>query len=200
MMIIIWPKGLFPKAFVGVAWVIKLFTFPGFIMSTFMTQLVCLFKKLPVYNKHYLKIPNNHEHTGPINYARINDPELHGLVLVIPFLLMTVIGFTLCYYGVRNVIFLRDFTGLDILFLWLGISFAANAFPHITEVEYTSKLLKYHQENKSMLLILVKLVFWLLDLGLLLRKIHIEFIYGMLIGILIPFLMWNSHLASFPHL
>lgn len=199
-MILILPRSLVLKAFVAAAWLIKLTTFPGFIMNTFLTELVCLFKKLPVYNKSYFKIPNNNDHTGPITYARIDDPEIHGLVLVIPFLLMSIIGFTLCYYGVRNVIFLRDFIGLDILFLWLGISFATNAFPHAPEIEYTGKLLKFHKDKKSMSLLLVKSVFWFLDFGILLRKAHFEFLYGMLVGILIPYMMWNSHLAFFPHL
>ena len=104
---------------------IALVTFPGVIVHEIAHQLFCRLFRVAVLDVCYFRLGN------PSGYVLHEPPRTTGQHLVIgigPFLVNSILGPLIAFPAIIPARF-GEFSPLDFLLLWLGVSIGMHAFP-----------------------------------------------------------------------
>jgi hypothetical protein len=129
--------------------IVAICTFPGVILRQVVTQLLCLYFRIPVFKVTYFQ---PWPPFGKVDFEPPRRASTGLAIILVPAIITTLVGF-LTGAPAFLAFFTSDTTPLtsliDLFLIWLGISFAVNSFP-TTEQAMTVKRLLVVPENSTL--------------------------------------------------
>jgi len=162
-------------------------TFPGVIVHELAHQIFCRIMRVPVYQVKYFQFANP---CGYVVHEKTENPFKNFVIAIGPFLINTVIGMIIIAPAAIELIVFKDYSNpLNLLLGWLGFSILMNAFPSVGDAEtLVSDILKNKRVNIVMR-VLTAPVIGLIYIGALGSVVWLDFIYALLIAMVIPNLL-----------
>jgi hypothetical protein len=168
--------------------VIAVATFPGVIVHELAHQLFCRLYSVPVFKVVYFQFEN------PCGYVLHDKPRTkmqHLMIGIGPFIINTLVGGLIALPASLPVLhFGHSPSVLDILFIYLGFSIAAHAFPSTGDASAIWK--SVNEENTPFWVKLVSYpVVGLIYLGAIGSFFWLDIIYGVGVVMGLPWLFIN---------
>lgn len=130
----------------------RILTFFGSMMRAFWEHVACRICGVPVEDARAFKVS---ELCGHIEHALEKNKKRIFLVCFLPFMLNFVFSCLFLLSGAYRVVYVGDYGSVTSwVFLWLGISFAANCVPSFEDVLSFGEAI-YNAETKRIIKILV---------------------------------------------
>ncbi len=161
-----------------IGYLIRLLTFPGVILNTYILKLTCHFLEIKIEHLNYFSFDFEVKNAPVIFETPTNYIKSFGLA-ILPFLAMSSIAsifFYICIYSIPSI---------HILFFWLGISIAAHSFPDtiIGKTLWTNSILEIKEGNFIALLGIPLVV--IIYIAQFLHILWLDIIYGFILYMLI---------------
>ena len=110
----------------------RVMTFPGTVLRNFWEHFVCRLCSIPAEDIRAFKVS---EMCGHVEHELIKKKSHSFLMCFIPFFLNFILACLFFLGGSYNIVYIGNTSSaLSWLFLWLGISFAANCVPSFEDV------------------------------------------------------------------
>ncbi len=154
---------------------IRLITFPGVLLNTWVCRLTCKMLGIKVIQVDYSKLLFGMA-------IKVEPPEVYLRLFAFifwPFIIMTVIALPFCYLAIYS------FKGIGyLLFLYASVAIAANAFPHLEMANMLWKQSSIELKQKNYIAVLgFPLVIIVYALSLL-KHFWIDILYGLFLLVL----------------
>ena len=164
----------------------RIMTFFGTLMRTFWEQVACRICGIPVEDTRAFKVS---ELCGHIEHELIKRKKHIFVVCFLPFVLNFIFSCCFLLSGAYRVVYVGDVKSITSwVFLWLGISFAANCVPSFEDV-LSFKDAFYNPETKTVVKVLLAPFFGVIYGFGILERFSITFIISILFAIVFPQLL-----------
>ncbi len=163
--------------------VTRVLTFFGTVMRAFWEQVACRLCGIPVEDVRALKVS---ELCGHVEHELVKKKSHIFLVCWLPFTINFIFACCFLLSGAYRVLYVGDIkTVTSWVFLWLGISFAANCVPSFEDV-LSFKDAFYNKDTKLIIKILFAPFFVVIYGFSVLERYSLTFIVSILFAIVFP--------------
>lgn len=169
--------------------VIALLTFPGIIVHEFAHMVFCRIRKVAVFEVCYFRIGKN-----PAGYVLHENTENFYSTFLIsmgPFFINTLLCLLVCLPAYMPIKFFDLDPPFSIFLIWLGVSIGAHAIPSNQDADHVYHQAKDEAKKGNLLAILSFPLVGMIYLLNALRVVWADVIYGALIGVGIPSLVFG---------
>lgn len=179
----------------------RIMTFFGALMRAFWEQVACRICGIPVEDVRAFKVS---ELCGHIEHELIKRKKHIFAVCFLPFILNFIFSCCFLLSGAYRVVYVGDVKSITSwVFLWLGISFAANCVPSFEDV-LSFKEAFYNPETKAVVKVLLAPFFVVIYGFGILERFSVTFIvsvlfavvFPQLVNVLFPFIVTTSQMLS----
>lgn len=161
----------------------RVLTVFGTIVRAFWEQVVCRVCGIPVEDVRAFKVS---ELCGHIEHELIKNKKHIFLVCFLPFALNFILSCSFLLSGAYRVVYVGDIkTITSWVFLWLGISFAANCVPSFEDV-LSFKEMFYNKDTKTVVKILLAPFFGLIYGFSILERYSLTIVISILFAMVFP--------------
>ena len=161
----------------------RVLTFFGTIVRAFWEQIVCRVCGIPVEDVRAFKVS---ELCGHVEHELIKNKKHIFFLCFMPFVFNFIFSCCFLLSGAYRVIYVGDIKSVTSwVFLWLGISFAANCVPSFEDV-LSFKECFYNEETKSVVKILLAPFFAVIYGFSILERYSVTLIIAVLFAIVFP--------------
>lgn len=161
----------------------RVLTFPGTVLRSFWEHFVCRICSIPAEDIRSFKVS---EMCGHVEHELLKKKSHSFCMCLIPFVLNFILACCFFLGGSYRIAYIGDFKSiLAWVYLWLGVSFAANCVPSFEDV-LTFKDLFYNKENKLLVKIIVAPFYALIYGFSILERFGLTFIVAILFSIVFP--------------
>ncbi len=161
----------------------RVLTFFGAIVRAFWEQVVCRICGIPVEDVRAFKVS---ELCGHVEHELIKSKKHIFFVCFLPFVLNLIFSCCFLLSGAYRVIYVGDFKSVTSwVFLWLGVSFAANCVPSFEDV-LSFKESFYNEETKPVIKILLAPFFAVIYGFSILERYSVTLVVAVLFAIVFP--------------
>lgn len=161
----------------------RVLTVFGTIMRAFWEQVACRICGIPVEDARGFKVS---ELCGHIEHELITNKKQSFLVCWLPFTMNFILSCCFLLSGAYRVIYIGDVkTITSWVFLWLGVSFAANCVPSFEDV-LSFKDNFYNPETKTIVKIIMAPFFAVIYGFGVLERYSVTFVISVIFAIVFP--------------
>ncbi len=161
----------------------RVLTFFGTVMRAFWEQVICRIFGIPVEDVRTFKVS---ELCGHVEHELIKNKKHIFFVCFLPFVMNFIFACCFLLSGAYRVIYVGDIkTVTSWVFLWLGISFAANCVPSFEDV-LSFKEAFYNAETKTVVKILLAPFFGIIYGFSILERYSVTLIVAVLFAVVFP--------------
>lgn len=168
---------------------ISLLTFPGIIVHEAAHVLACKMRGVAIFDVCYLRAGNP---GGCVISEDEKDFSTSFLISIGPFLLNSLLCVIICIPAYVPIEVFEVNSPFNYLLMWLGVSIGSHAFPSLTDAEnlfaHTKEV--FHSRRPMIILTLPLILF--IYLMSILSFIWADFLYGLALGIGLPYLIFGS--------
>lgn len=168
--------------------IISILTFPGVIVHEFAHMLFCRLRKVAVLDACYFRVGNP---SGYVIHENTSNFTTTFLVAMGPFFINTALCLLIClpaYIPIR--VFQLD-QPLSYFLMWLGVSIGMHAVPSNQDANNVYEQAKENVKLKNPLALVSFPIVGLIYLFNILRMFWADLIYGIAIGVGIPYLIFG---------
>lgn len=168
--------------------IISIITFPGVIVHEFAHMLFCRLRKVAVLDACYFRVGNP---SGYVIHENTGNFTTTFLVAMGPFFVNTVLCLLIClpaYIPIR--VFQLD-QPLSYFLMWLGVSIGMHAVPSNQDANNVYEQARENMRLKNPLALISFPIIGLIYLFNILRMFWADLIYGIAIGVGIPYLIFS---------
>ncbi len=163
--------------------VTRVLTFFGALMRAFWEHIACRICGVPIEDVRAFKVS---ELCGHVEHELIKNKKHCFWVCFLPFILNFIMAVCFLLSGAYRVIYIGDFkTITSWMFLWLGISFAANCVPSFEDV-LSFKENFYNKGTKPIVKILLAPFFAVIYGFGILERYSVTFVVAILFAMVFP--------------
>ena len=167
---------------------ISILTFPGIIVHEFSHMFFCKLRKVAVLDVCYFKVGNP---AGYVIHESTSNFTTTFLVSMGPFFINTLFCLLICLPAYMPIQFFELSHPLSYFLIWLGVSIGMHAIPSNQDANNVFDQAKHKIKQGNILAILSFPLIGLIYLFNVLRFFWIDLIYGIAIGIGIPYLIFR---------
>ena len=161
----------------------RVLTFFGTLMRVFWEQVACRICGIPVEDVRAFKVS---ELCGHIEHELIKKKKHIFVVCFLPFVLNFIFSCCFLLSGAYRVVYIGDVKSITSwVFLWLGISFAANCVPSFEDI-LSFKDAFYNSETKTIVKVLMAPFFGVIYGFGILERYSVTFIVSVLFAVVFP--------------
>ncbi|MEE1504496.1 MAG: hypothetical protein UGF89_09670 [Acutalibacteraceae bacterium] len=161
----------------------RVLTVFGTIMRAFWEQVACRLCGIPVEDVRAFKVS---ELCGHIEHELIKNKKHSFIICWLPFTLNFILSVCFLLSGAYRVIYVGDVkTITSWVFLWLGVSFAANCVPSFEDV-LSFKENFYNSETKTIVKVLLAPFFAVVYGFSILERYSLTFVVAILFALVFP--------------
>lgn len=167
---------------------ISIITFPGVIVHEFAHMLFCRLRKVAVLDACYFRVGNP---SGYVVHESTSNFTTTFLVAMGPFFVNTILCLLIClpaYIPIR--VFQLD-QPLSYFLMWLGVSIGMHAVPSNQDANNVYEQAKENIKLRNPLALISFPIVGLIYVFNILRMFWADLIYGVAIGIGIPYLIFS---------
>ena len=167
--------------------VISIITFPGVMVHELAHQFFCRIMRVPVYKVKYFQFANP---SGYVLHEATGKPFKAFMIAIGPFIVNTLLGIIIITPAAIELIKFKDYSNpINLLLGWLGFSILMNAFPSIGDAKVMVSSILKNKNVEMIVKILVAPVIGLIYIGALGSVVWLDFIYAVIIAMVIPNLL-----------
>lgn len=161
----------------------RVLTVFGTVVRAFWEQVACRVCGVPVEDVRAFKVS---ELCGHVEHELVKKKSHSFAICFLPFVMNFILAFCFLLSGAYRVIYIGDVkTVTSWVFLWLGISFAANCVPSFEDV-LSFKENFYNKETKIIVKIIVAPFFAVIYGFSLLERYSLTFVVSILFAFVFP--------------
>lgn len=166
----------------------SILTFPGIIVHEFSHMLFCKLRKVAVLDVCYFKVGNP---AGYVIHESTSNFTTTFLISMGPFFINTLFCLLICLPAYMPIQFFELSHPLSYFLIWLGVSIGMHAIPSNQDANNVYHQARYKIKQGNILAILSFPLVGLIYLFNILRFFWIDLVYGIAIGIGIPYLIFR---------
>lgn len=167
---------------------ISIFTFPGIIVHEFSHMLFCKIRKVAVFDACYFRVGNP---AGYVVHENTENFTTTFLISMGPFFINTLICLLICLPAYMPLHYFEISHPLSLFLMWLGVSIGMHAIPSNQDANNVFDQAKVEIKRMNPLAIISFPIIGFIYIFNVLRIVWADLIYGLLIGIGIPSLLFN---------
>ena len=161
----------------------KVITFPGTVLRAFWEHLICRLCSIPAEDIRAFKVS---EMCGHVEHELVKKKSHSFLICFIPFLLNFILACCFFLGGSYRITYIGDFKSiLSWVYLWLGVSFAANCVPSFEDV-LSFKDVFYNKDSNLIVKIVVAPFFALIYGFSILERLGLTLFVAILFSMVFP--------------
>ena len=161
----------------------RVLTVFGTVIRAFWEQVACRICGIPVEDVRAFKVS---ELCGHVEHELIRDKKHSFVVCWFPFTMNFIMACCFLLSGAYRIVYIGDFkTVTSWVFLWLGISFAANCIPSFEDI-LSFKENFYNNETKKITKIVLAPFFGIIYGFGILERYSITFVVAVLFAMVFP--------------
>jgi hypothetical protein len=168
--------------------IITALTFPGVVVHEFAHMLFCKIRKVAVLDACYLSMGNP---AGYVVHEATSNFTTTFLVSMGPFFVNTALCLLICLPAYMPIQFFEISQPFSYLLMWLGLSIGMHAIPSNQDANNVFHQAKEVAKKGNLLAIISFPIIGLIYVFNVLRVVWADLIYGLLIGIGIPTLIFG---------
>ncbi len=166
---------------------IAIVTFPGVIVHEFAHMLFCKLRKVVVFDACYFRVGNP---AGYVVHEKTENFYTTFLISMGPFFINSLLCILICLPAYMPIKFFSIEQPLSYLLIWLGISIGMHAIPSNEDANHIFEQAKVYAKNMNLLAIISFPLVGFIYIFNLLRFFWADAIYGVLLGIGLPSLIF----------
>ncbi len=167
---------------------IAIFTFPGIIVHEFAHMIFCKLRKVAVFDVCYLQFDNP---LGFVKHCESKNFTTTFLISMGPFIVNTLLCLLICIPTYIPLKFFAVESFFSYFLIWLGVSIGMHAIPSDDDANIIFQQAKESVRHFNILAILSFPIVLLIYIFNALRMVWADLVYGILIGIGIPSLLFG---------
>jgi len=162
---------------------IAIVTFPGVIVHEFAHMFFCKLRKVAVFDACYFRVGNP---AGYVVHENTTNFTTTFLVSMGPFFVNTLLCLIICLPAYMPMSFFNLENPLSYFLMWLGVSIGMHAIPSDQDANNVYEQAKVKIKDKNVLALLSFPLVGLIYVFNILRFVWADLLYGMLIGVWVP--------------
>jgi hypothetical protein len=163
-------------------------TFPGIIVHEFAHMFFCKLRKVAVFDACYFSLGNP---AGYVVHESTPNFTTTSLVSMGPFFVNTLLCLLICLPAYMPMSYFSLENPLSYFLMWLGVSIGMHAIPSNQDARNVYTQAKVKIKEKNLLALLSFPIVGLIYVFNILRFVWADLVYGMLIGVGIPKLIFG---------
>lgn len=177
--------------FIIPGWLIALITFPGIIVHEISHRFFCDLVKIPVYNVCYFNFKQIiSKEAGYVIHAPCNNLKSSFLISIGPLIINTFLCSLLTIpASITEYLNPNQINPVFLFLQWIGLSIGMHAFPSNQDMQ--NFLYQVSNSKKNILYLFAKFFSIIIALANALRFFWFDFVYAMLVSLLLPFIIYN---------
>lgn len=167
---------------------ISIVTFPGIIVHEFAHMFFCRLRKVAVFDACYFSTGNP---AGYVVHENTTNFNTTFLISMGPFFVNTLLCLIICLPAYMPMSYFNLDNPLSYFLMWLGVSIGMHAIPSDQDASNVYEQAKVKIKDKNILALLSFPLVGLIYLFNILRVVWADLLYGMLIGVWVPKLIFG---------
>ena len=167
---------------------VSIVTFPGIIVHEFAHMFFCKLRKVAVFDACYFSVGNP---AGYVVHENSSNFTTTFLISMGPFFVNTLLCLLICLPAYMPMSFFNLDSPLSLLLMWLGVSIGMHAIPSDQDANNVYEQAKVKIKEKNLLALLSFPLIGFIYLFNILRIVWADLLYGMLIGVWVPKLIFG---------
>jgi hypothetical protein len=167
---------------------IAIVTFPGVIVHEFAHMFFCKLRKVAVFDACYFRVGNP---AGYVVHENTTNFTTTFLISMGPFFVNTLLCLIICLPAYMPMSFFNLDNPLSFFLMWLGVSIGMHAIPSDQDANNVYEQAKVKIKDKNVLALLSFPLVGLIYVFNILRFVWADLVYGMLIGVWVPKLIFG---------
>lgn len=167
---------------------ISIATFPGIIVHEFAHMFFCRLRKVAVFDACYFSFGNP---AGYVVHENSTNFTTTFLISMGPFFVNTLLCLLICLPAYMPMSYFNLENPLSYFLMWLGISIGMHAIPSNQDARNVYAQAKVKIKEKNLLALISFPIIGMIYIFNILRFVWADLVYGMLIGVGIPKLLFG---------
>jgi hypothetical protein len=168
--------------------IISILTFPGIIVHEFAHMLFCRLRRVAILDACYFRVGNP---AGYIVHENSASFTTTFLISMGPFFVNTILCLLICMPAYMPISVFQLDHPFSYFLMWLGVSIGMHAVPSNQDAGNVYAQAREQMKRRNPIALISFPVIWLIYLFNLLRIVWADLIYGIAIGVGIPYLIFG---------